>query len=39
MIKIVSKAIECFVLAAAFGLLPAGLGFVLGWIMRGESHD
>ena len=32
-----ARAIECFILAAVFGLLPATLGFILGWIMRNNK--
>jgi hypothetical protein len=35
--SVLTKAIECFVLAVVFGLLPAAIGFALGWIMRGEK--
>lgn len=33
------RAIECFLGAVVFGLLPAAIGFVLGWIMRGEKDE
>ena len=36
---VLARAIECFVLAVAFGLLPFILGFILGWHMRGERHE
>ena len=32
-------AIECFVSAIFFGILPIAIGFVLGWIMRGEKDN
>lgn len=35
--SVLIRALECFVLAVVFGLLPVGIGFVLGWIMRGEK--
>lgn len=38
MISIISKAAECFILAAVFGLLPIFIGFVLGWIMNNIKH-
>lgn len=36
--SVLLKALECFILAVVFGLLPFALGYWLGWIMRGE-HD
>lgn len=34
------RAIECFVLAVVFGLLPVGIGFALGRIAKKEdNHD
>ena len=34
------KAIECFILAVVFGLLPVGIGFMLGRITKKEdNHD
>ena len=34
------RAIECFVLAVVFGLLPVGIGFALGRITKKEdNHD
>lgn len=37
--SVLARAIECFVLALFYGLLPVGIGFALGWIMRGEKND
>lgn len=37
--SVLIRAIECFVAAVVFGLLPIGLGFALGWIMRGEKDN
>ena len=37
--SVLIRAIECFVLAVVFGLLPMGIGFVLGWIMRGKKNE
>lgn len=36
--SVLIRAAECFVLAVFYGLLPACIGFALGWICRGE-HD
>lgn len=36
---VLARAIECFILAAVFGLLPFVLGVALGWIVRGERHE
>lgn len=36
---VLARAIECFILAVVFGLLPFVLGFVLGWRMRGGRHE
>lgn len=34
------RAIECFVQAVVFGLLPVGIGFALGRITKKEdNHD
>lgn len=35
--SVLIRAIECFALAAVFGLLPATLGFILGWIMKNNK--
>ena len=35
--SVLIRAIECFALAVVFGLLPATLGFILGWIMRNNK--
>ena len=32
------KAIECFILAVVFGLLPVGIGFMLGRIIKKEDE-
>lgn len=38
--SVLIKAIECFVLAVVFGLLPVGIGFALGRITKKEdNHD
>ena len=37
--SVLARAIECFILAAVFGLLPFLLGFALGWYMRGGRHE
>ena len=37
--SVLVRAIECFILAVMAGLLPFGLGFWLGWHMRGERHE
>ena len=37
--SVLIRAIECFVLAVVFGLLPIGIGFALGWIMRGKKDE
>lgn len=37
--NVLVRAIECFILAVVFGLLPFAIGFMLGWVVRGESHD
>lgn len=37
--NVIIHAIECFVAAVIFGLLPVAIGFALGWIMRGEKDD
>ena len=38
--SVLTKAIECFVLAVVFGLLPVGIGFILGRITKKEdNHD
>lgn len=37
--SVLARAIECFILAVGFGLLPATLGFALGWHMRGGRHE
>lgn len=37
--NVLARAIECFILAVGFGLLPFAIGFWLGWIMRGEKHE
>lgn len=37
--SVLIRAIECFVAAVVFGLLPVAIGFVLGWIMRGEKDN
>lgn len=39
MIRIVLRAIECFVGAVFFGLAPVAIGFILGWIMKGEKEN
>ena len=36
---VLARAIECFVLAVFAGLLPFAIGFMLGWVVRGERHD
>ena len=35
--SVLISAVGCFVLAVFFGLLPAILGFILGWIMRNNK--
>lgn len=35
--SVLIRAVECFVAAVVFGLLPVAIGFALGWIMRGEK--
>lgn len=35
--SVLARAVECFILALVYGLLPVGIGFTLGWIMRGEK--
>lgn len=35
--SVLIRAIECFVLAVVFGLLPVGIGFALGWNMKKEK--
>ena len=37
--SVLARAIECFILAVVFGLLPFAIGFMLGWVMRGERHE
>ena len=37
--SVLFRAIECFVMAVVFGVLPTGIGFALGWIARGEKKD
>lgn len=37
--SVLIRAIECFVLAVVFGLLPFGIGFVLGRITKKEDKD
>ena len=37
--SVLIRAIECFVLAVVFGLLPVGIGFVLGRITKKEDND
>ena len=38
--SVLTKAIECFVLAVVFGLLPVGIGFMLGRVTKKEdNHD
>ena len=37
--SVLIKAIECFVLAVVFGLLPVGIGVVLGRITKKEDKD
>lgn len=38
--SVLIKAIECFILAVVFGLLPVGIGFALGRITKKEdNHD
>lgn len=37
--SVLFHALEDFVLAVVFGLLPFLLGFVLGWHMRGGRHE
>lgn len=38
--SVLTKAIECFILAVVFGLLPVGIGFVLGRVTKKEdNHD
>lgn len=37
--NVLVRAIECFILAVVFGLLPFVIGFMLGWVVRGERHD
>lgn len=37
--SVLIKAIECFVLAVVFGLLPFGIGFMLGRIIKKEDKD
>jgi hypothetical protein len=38
--SVLIRAIECFVLAVVFGLLPVGIGFMLGRITKKEdNHD
>ena len=36
---VLARAIECFILAILFGLLPFILGFILGWHMRRGRHE
>ena len=36
--SVLIRAIECFVLAVFWGILPIALGFIMGWICRKE-HD
>lgn len=37
--SVLIRAIECFVLAVVFGLLPVGIGFMLGRITKKEDKD
>ena len=38
--SVLTKAIECFIPAVVFGLLPVGIGFMLGRITKKEdNHD
>lgn len=37
--SVLTKAIECFVLAVVFGLLPVGIGFMLGRIIKKEDEN
>lgn len=38
--SVLTKAIECFVLAVVFGLLSVGIGFILGRVTKKEdNHD
>lgn len=37
--SVLIRAIGCFVSAVVFGILPAAIGFALGWIMRGEKDN
>jgi hypothetical protein len=38
--SVLIRAIECFVMAIFYGLLPIGLGFALGRITKKEdNHD
>lgn len=39
MIRIVLRAIECFVGAVFFGLAPVAIGFILGRITKGDKKD
>ena len=39
MIDIILNALYCFTAAIFYPLLPMIIGFVLGWIMRGEKMD
>lgn len=35
--SVLIRAIESFVLVLVFQLVPVIIGFILGWIMRGEK--
>lgn len=37
--SVLIKAIECFILAVVFGLLPVGIGFMLGRITKKEDKN
>lgn len=37
--SVFARAIVCFVEALFWGLLPFGIGFMIGWIMRGEKDE
>ena len=35
--SVLYRAIECFILVLVYQLLPVVIGFLLGWVMRGEK--
>ncbi len=37
--SVLTKAIECFILAVVFGLLPVGIGFMLGRVTKNEDKN